>query len=388
MSRELPRINKSGNCVLCPRNQPGTIKRRVDKRLKLGLLRKFIVVSASSLVMSCASMPNETPSPWDFPRRGYDISSNAEQAHLVASMQPCIDYARDTFPEALSRFESGLPGGTDFRVIVFDDQKFNAQIRLWFADDERLEGRITSLHNIKGKTYGPGDIVSVDRSDVIDWYIIYRDRPAEGNLIGKYLLLKQDGLAVGACDPHDIEFQRFRLFARDYSFVPPGVDGWEMREPRDGEDVLMLEKGDGPNELNTLSSARYRFPAISSNQQLVDTTRGFMQYEPEDSDRYRLIEHEIEPYTKRQTTPITFNSLALCALSRQTVADKQALLSDSAERGILIRESRTLVCVHPSESDMAVVLNYSHRYQPGNRDPEFIEKADEVFESIAFKTRN
>jgi len=357
-------------------------------RIKIKLFCKFIAVGACCLLASCASIPNETPSPWDFPSRGFDISSNAEQAHLVASMQPCIDYARDTLSEALNRFERGLPDGTDFRVIVFDDQKFNAQIRLWYIDDERLEGRITGLHKIKGRTYGPADIVSVDWADIVDWYIIYRDRPAEGNMIGKYLLLKQDGLATGACDPQDIEFQRFRFFARDYSFVPPGTDGWEMREPREGQDMLMLEKGVGPNELNTLSSARYQFPVIDSSQQLVDAIRGFTQYKAEDADRYELIEHEIEPFAKKQTTPITFNSLALCAVSRQTVADRQALLAESGERGVMIRESRTLVCVHPSEKDMAVVLTYSHRYQPGNRDPGFIDKADRVFESIAFKTRN
>jgi hypothetical protein len=316
------------------------------------------------------------------------VESNAEQAHLLASMQPCIDRARATFPEALRRFESGLPDGTDFRAIVFDDEKFNAQLRVWFNYDERIEGRLTGLHTIKGKTYGPGDIVSVDKADVVDWYIIYRDRPAEGNMIGRYLLLKQDGLASGACDPDDIEFQRFRFFASDYSFVPPGTDGWEMLLPREGQDMLMLEKGDSPNEINTLSSARYQFPEIGSTRELVDATRRFMAYQPEDTDRYRLIEHEIEPYARKETTPVTFNSLAMCAVSRQTVADRQAALADSGETGLLIRESRTLVCVHPVETDIAVVVNYSHRYLPGNRDPEFVSKADEVFASIAFKTRN
>ena len=367
-----------------------TIKfgRRVNKRLKIKLLHTFILVSASTLVQSCASIPNETPSPWDFPRRGYDISSNAEQAHLVAAMQPCIDFARDSFPEALRRFERGLPDGTDFRVIFFDDEKFTGQVSVWLTEGDLVEGRLSNLHTIKGKPYAPGEVISVNKSDVVDWYIIHRDRPAEGNMIGKYLLLKQDGLAAGDCDPHDIEFQRFRFFAPDYSFVPPGAGDWEMRLPREGQDMLMLEQGGSPNELNTLSSTRYQFPIINSHQQLVDTTREVMEYRPADSERYALIEHEIEPYAKKETTPVTFNSLALCAVSRQTISDKLALLAESGERGLLIRESRTLVCVHPSESDMAVVLNYSHRYQPGNRDPEFINKANMVFESIAFKTRN
>ena len=161
-----------------------------------------------------------------------------------------------------------------------------------------------------------------------------------------------------------------------------------MRVPQEGQDMLMLEKGTSPNEVNTLSSTRYKFPLINSDQELVDTTRGFMEYVPEDPDRYTLIEHEIVPFKRKETIPLDFNRLAMCVVSRQVIADKQAVLLESGDIGALIRETQTLVCVHPTESDRAVVLNYSHRYQPGNRDSEFIGKTNRVFESIAFKTRN
>jgi len=373
----------------CPaQDNTALLKGELVKGLEIKLLRKFILASACCLVLSCASIPGETPSPWDFPKRGYQLTSDREQANLLASMLPCIDYARETFPEVLRRYESGFPEGTDFKVIVFDDEQYTSQVSVWFIEDELIEGRIKNLHTIKGKPYIPGDIIYVNRADLVDWYVVYRDRPAEGNLIGKYLLLKQDGLAAGACDPHDLEFQRYRFFGENYSFVPPGPDGWEMRVPAEGHDVLMLEKGAGPDEINTLSSARYRFPMIATHQELVSATRGFMQYSPEDSDRYTLVEHEIEPFSKKEMTPVTFNNLAICVISRQTIADRQALLAESGKRGTLIRESRTLVCIHPGESDMAVVVNYSHRYLPGRRDPEFTSKADQVFQSIAFKTRN
>jgi len=352
------------------------------------LFNQFIVIGVSCLTLSCASIPGETPSPWDFPSRGYSISSAAEQAHLVVSMQPCIDFARDTFPEVLNRFETGLLADAELKAIVFDDEKFTSQISVWTAEGNQIHGRISNIHPIKGKLFGPGDNISINKSDIVDWYIIHQDRPAEGNMIGKYLLLKQDGLAAGACDPHDIEFQRFRFFAQQYSFVPPGTDGWEMRAPREGQDVLMIEKGAGPDELNTLSSSRYRFPIVNSHQELVDTTRGFMEFDPADAERYTVIEHEIDPYTKKPAMPINFNSLTMCVVSRQVVADKQAIFLKSGKKGTMIRETQTLICVHPTERDVAVVLNYSHRYQPGNRDSEFIDKANQVFESVAFKTRN
>ena len=303
-------------------------------------------------------------------------------------MKPCIDFARAIFPEVLSRFENGLPEGAELKAIVFDDETYTSQVTVWTLDGNLIHGRMTRVHAIKGKLYAPGDNISIDKSDVVDWYIIYPDRPAEGNMIGKYLLLKQDGLAAGVCDPDDIEFQRFRFFAQDYSFAPPGTDGWEMRTPQEGQDLLMLEKGPGPNELNTLSSTRYKFPIINSDRELVDTTRGFMEYMPENPGRYTLIEHEIAPFKKEETILLDFNRLAMCVVSRQVIADKQAVLLESGDTGTLIRETQTLVCVHPTETDRAVVVNYSHRYQPGNRDPEFDSKARQVFDSIAFKTRN
>jgi hypothetical protein len=349
---------------------------------------QFILICVSCLLLSCASIPGDTPSRWDFPGRGYRISSSAEQAHLVASMRPCIDFASAAFPEVLSRFENGLPEGAELKAIVFDDEEYTSQVTVWTVDGNLIHGRTTRMHTIEGKLYAPGDNISINKSDVVDWYIIHKDRPAEGNIIGKYLLLKQDGLAAGACDPHDIEFQRFRFFAQDYSFVPPGTEGWEMHVPREGQDMLMLEKGAGPNEVNTLSSTRYKFPLINSKQELVDTTQGFTEYAPEDPDRYTLIEHEIVPLKQKETIPLDFNRLAMCVVSRQVIADKQAVLLESGDKGTLIRETQTLVCVHPTERDTAVVLNYSHRYQPGNRDPEFISKTRRVFDSIAYKTRN
>ena len=96
----------------------------------------------------------------------------------------------------------------------------------------------------------------------------------------------------------------------------------------------------------------------------------------EDPNRYTLKEHTVTAYTKKETK---------CALSHQVIEDKKALLAKSGERGPMIKEILSLVCVHPRQWDTAVNLTYSHRYQPGHRDSEFIDKANTIFESLAFK---
>ena len=85
-------------------------------------------------------------------------------------MKSCIDYARETFPEVLSRYESGLAEDAELKAIVFDDEEYTSQVTVWTVDSNLIHGRITRMHTINGKLYAPGDNISIDQSDVVDWY--------------------------------------------------------------------------------------------------------------------------------------------------------------------------------------------------------------------------
>jgi tetratricopeptide (TPR) repeat protein len=51
----------------------------------------------------------------------------------------------------------------------------------------------------------------------------------------------------------------------------------------------------------------------------------------------------------------------------------------------MIVESYALVCPHP-QATVAVVVAYSHRYNPGNADPESSKKAAKLFDTLEFET--
>ena len=341
----------------------------------MNLIIRLIILNATCLLVSCASP--YTSNPWETPNRYIRIPLS-EQEQFNASLQPCIEHARKTFAEANDRFQNGLPEGGVFYAIVFNDQQGTSYIEVDSSDSDLVRGYVNLGNSIKGEVYTAGDNIILPQSDLVDWSITYPDRPADGNLLSKYMLLKQDGLAMGDCDPTDIELQRYRYFAVNYSFVPPGIDGWELGEPEDGADVIMQEKDKDLDEINTINSSRYRISPSISDQQLIEQVRAFGEYGNEEGVRYNVVKLEADTYTKNETR---------CARAQHTVEDKEALLAKSDQRGFMVRDVQTLLCVHPIAKQVAIVLDYSHSHHPGKRDSEFINKANKVFESLAFTTQ-
>ena len=338
----------------------------------MNLIIRTIVLNATCLLASCA-----TPylsNPWETPNRYIRISVS-EQAQFNASLQPCIDYAKKTFAEAEQRFQDGLPDGGTFYAIVFNDQQGTSYIEVKSSANGLIRGYVNLGNRIKGEGYDAGDSITLNQSDVVNWSITYADRPADGNLISKYMLLRQDGLAMRDCDPVDTELQRYRYFSVNYSFVPPGTDGWQLLEPGEGVDVIMQETDEALGAINTLDSARYRIRSNNSDQQLIDQVASFGNYGDQEGVRYKVVNLEADIYAKRETR---------CARAQHTVEDQDALPAKSGKQGLMIREVQTLLCVHPIAKQIAVVLNYSHLHHPGKRDFEFIDKADKVFQSLAF----
>jgi hypothetical protein len=338
---------------------------------------RLTIVGVAFLVTSCATIPDHNP--WEYPNRGYSVSSETEQTQLLASFKPCNEHARDTFPEALHRYTTGLLEGAALIAVVYDDKKYTSQIRVDGAEGNLVHGRMSGRHIVKGRFYVANDKISVNKDDIVDWYVIHQNRPPEGNLIGKYLLLKQDGLAPGDCDPTDIEFQRYRYFSMSYSFVPPGTEGWELMGPWEGTEMSMQEKDENLDEINTLSSSLYRVTPNMSEQKLIESARNLGRHGDKEGDRYNVVNLKAEVYLHRQ---------GRCARSSHVVEDKQALLEKSGKRGFMIRDVQSLVCVHPADEKVAVVIVYSHRHHRGKRDPEFENEASKVFESLAFRKKN
>ncbi|HEY7567984.1 MAG TPA: TonB family protein [Gemmatimonadaceae bacterium] len=113
-----------------------------------------------------------------------------EWAETVRAMQPYVDQARATWPNARARFMAGLPKGHDFFVTVrlsdlygHTEQVF---VRVERIDDATITGRIQSDIGVVAG-YRRGDVHTLAERDLIDWTIVRPDGSEEGNVVGKFL---------------------------------------------------------------------------------------------------------------------------------------------------------------------------------------------------------
>lgn len=337
------------------------------------------IVGAVVLLQACATKPIPPDNPWVTPNRGYSVSSQKEQLKLMELMQPCIKHARAGLADAYREYTENAPPNTTFSVVALNDQNATFYTDVTNFHESYLLGRILGSQRVQGDSYTAGDTIKLATTDVVDWLISYRDRPEKGNLLGKYMLMRQDGLMSGPCDPERRESQHFRLFRSDYSFVPPIGDGWEFVEGGVDADVSLVNRnGKGPDEVNVLMAARLQSQVFTTDRELIKEIAEIQKKDVENNGCAILKLHKVTAYKHKKTR---------CVYSHRVFEDRQALLSN-AELGFMIREILSLACVHPAKQDTVIALSYSHRYHPGYRDLEFEDNATAVFESLAFTVTN
>ena len=94
-----------------------------------------------------------------------------------------------------------------------------------------------------------------------------------------------------------------------------------------------------------------------------------------DTTRFNTVKHE--------TVFHSFQS-AVCARSHLLHEDKKALTS-SSKPGNMIMEMRVLTCGHPKDKQVGVMVIYSERYWPGDPDPKFDSRAEELMAGLLFE---
>jgi hypothetical protein len=351
------------------------------------IMKNFFSIAAVTLLSGCATGGTAFENPWHSPSRLSDPTLGVEDSELVALMQPCIDYARETFPEAARRIEEELPPEASLSVTARrtnpDGRAHQFIVYVDSIDGGQIHGRIAANGvYANDRVYAWGDKYSLARADIMDWGIGYHDRPEEGNLLGKYLLLRQDGIVSGPCDPRHDEFQHFRLFRETVSFVPPVGADWHMRGRHAGFEMTALNRGPSLGEIRAVYAARLpECLSCDSDQDFLTSTKAvFGKGDAAGPKGYVQVEQEITPYTEIE---------AECVLLRVISENNKALLSPSRERGLVIREELEIGCMHPYREKELITLGYIHHYQPGHRDPDFVDQANRIFRSLAFtKTGN
>jgi hypothetical protein len=320
--------------------------------------------------------------PWMTPNRSTFPFSAEEYAQFDAMMRPCSEHAVTTLPAAIERFEAAGRKDSSFHIMVRrarpEDRPPNYFITYRGHDGDRIEGKVaTDGVVVDGRRYRRGKKLVVDSADVMDWVIIHPDRPEEGNLIGRYLLLRQDDLLEGPCDAEHPELVRSRIFRETFSFAPPTGFDWILRGGLNDLELSLFRAGGTAEDLHSIFVGRYAdCDACRSPDELVATLASFVETGGgEQPAGFRLQDYDVAPYPSDR---------AVCARLAFTSLAAGVQLPDGQVVEQVIREIAEIACVHPSAAAEGLTLGYIHHYVPGARDPELDERIEALFASLAF----
>lgn len=182
---------------------------------------------------------------------------------------------------------------------------------------------------------------------------------------------------ITACAPVQTRFQKIqlppeRIVQKGYSLVPLNEKGW-LIIGRNQYQLTLAKEGANTDESIVIQATPFRLPEFKSTEEFVRLIKEG-QARDTNSERFDVKRHEVTAYPKKGSD---------CAKSYLMTRDNAAL-KRSGRSGSMILEALTLACANPKDRKIGISITYSHRYYPGQGDPEFMEKAMSVLNSIEF----
>jgi len=179
--------------------------------------------------------------------------------------------------------------------------------------------------------------------------------------------------ALVACAPiqNELKLPPKRSYYRGFSLIPPNEPGWSFIN--NNYNSLVLSKyGKVPNETYVIMSSIIGLPHLDTPDDFINEVTRVLK-DKVDPSRFYIFENSsyVKPYAK------TYN----CLLSYQKVKDNAAL-QGNGRTAIMILDQVALICKHPAREDVGVYIGYSYRHYSENSDPDLIEKADKLFQSV------
>ena len=140
-------------------------------------------------VLACAPASLDAPQPKfpvDQPFRCGGLNENARLDELV---QPYIERARQTYPDAKARYLRGLPMGNVFFLTTFfhHSERHREQV---FIKVSAIYGEVVSgviATTPMGPGFKFGQPYEFRETELLDWTIQHPDGIEEGNFVGKFL---------------------------------------------------------------------------------------------------------------------------------------------------------------------------------------------------------
>ena len=161
-----------------------------------------------------------------------------------------------------------------------------------------------------------------------------------------------------------------RISQKGYSLVPLDETGWLIGY-RDSEKLVLGKRANDPDENFVIRAFAEVLPPLKSEEELMGFAKSVLIMEG--AARHKVLSQE----TKRVTMK------GQSCVRTDTVMEDHGAVKRSSRTDYMILEAHSLLCKHPNKST-GILVAYSHRYYPGDQDPESTKKAQKIFDSIEF----
>ncbi|HEX9023737.1 MAG TPA: hypothetical protein VF799_07865 [Geobacteraceae bacterium] len=178
-----------------------------------------------------------------------------------------------------------------------------------------------------------------------------------------------------ACAParptlNDIPLPSQRLFQNGYSLVPPEEPGWVITY-RNPKRLLLEKQAKDPDEKMAIRALAQELPSLDSEEDFKEFAKTVLTME--DANQQAIV--------TQVTTSLTIQGQP--CVRTDTVMEDAAAVRHSSRTDSMIIDVFGVLCRHPNNS-LGILVAYSHRHYPENKDPGAAERAQKLFDGIEF----
>ena len=161
-----------------------------------------------------------------------------------------------------------------------------------------------------------------------------------------------------------------RIILSGYSLVPLDEKGWVIGQ-RSHETLVLGKRGKDPDENMIIRAFAEVLPPLKSDEEFIGFAKSVLVMEG--AARHKVL--------SQQTKLVKIKSQP--CVRTDTVMEDHNAVKRSSRTDPMILEAYSLTCKHPNGST-GILVAYSHRFYPGQKDPEAGVKAQKIFDSLEF----
>ncbi len=180
------------------------------------------------------------------------------------------------------------------------------------------------------------------------------------------------GSIVASFNEPVLESGALDTYTSVYSFLAPKEPGWVIKK-RMYNNLVLFKEGSKEDESFVISITDGQIPTFKDEKELIDALEEKDNRAPLPA-RHKSLERKVEP-----GDPSDF------CYDIYTMLEDHDAKRKSARTDMMLMETAYRRCRQQDNRNMLTEIYYSHRHYPGEKDPDFMAKAQAVFTSLKFK---